>query len=173
MHTDLTSSDERNFGDLIWRAVALYPDKVAIEQGDQCVTYRELEERTQRVAGLLARLGVTAGTRVLLLFPNDFRFVECLLGTLRAGGVVVPANIRLGGEALKFIAAHSESEVMIVHADLLEHVESIRGAAPLLRHVLVAGGTYPETESYDDVVAATPPGFASVAIDPTRDVALQ
>jgi long-chain acyl-CoA synthetase len=173
MQTHLTITDERNFGDMIWRDVALYPDKVAIEQGDQCVTYRELEERTQRVAGLLARLGVTIGTRVLLLFPNDFRFIECLLGTLRAGGVVVPANIRLGGDALTFIAAHSESEVMIAHVDLLEHVESIRGAAPLLRHVLVAGSTYPGTESYDDLVAATPAGFTSVPVDPTRDVALQ
>jgi hypothetical protein len=32
------ATDARNFGDLIWRAVALYPDKVAIEQGAERVT---------------------------------------------------------------------------------------------------------------------------------------
>jgi acyl-CoA synthetase (AMP-forming)/AMP-acid ligase II len=169
----MQAADDRNFGDVIWRAAALYPDKIAIEQGDDCLTYRQLEERARRVAGVLSRLGVRQGARVLLLFPNDFRFVECLLGTLRAGGVVVTANIRLGGDALTFIAAHSEAEVMVVHADLREHVDPIRAQAPRLRHVLVAGGTHPNAASYDDLVAATPPGFASVPVEPERDVALQ
>ena len=79
------SFDPVNFGDLARRAALLYPGKVVMEQDDLQLTYGELERRTQQVAALLARLGIAPGERVLLLFANDYRFAEALLGTLRAG----------------------------------------------------------------------------------------
>jgi acyl-CoA synthetase (AMP-forming)/AMP-acid ligase II len=146
-----------SFGDLFRRAVKLYPDKPAVEQDDRRLTYAELEDRTKRAAGLLARLGVGRGAKVFLVFPNDYRFIECLFGTLRAGAVAVPANIRLGTETLAFIAAHSDAEVLIAHATLRDKVAAIRESAPALRHVLLAGGEDPTMEPYDEMIARTSP----------------
>lgn len=166
-------AEHNNFGDLFWRPVRLFPEKVAIEQGDLTVTYGELEERTQRLAGFLHRLGVGKGDRVLLMFPNDFRFIECLFGTLRTGAVAVPCNVKLGTDALAYVAAHSESVVLIAHADLREKAEAVRRQVPGLRHLLIVGEWAQGVQSYEALLAATPAGFATVDVDPERDVALQ
>lgn len=156
--------ERTNFGELFWRAVRLYPEKVAIEQGDLRLTYAELEERTQRVAALLTRLGISRDDKVLLLFPNDYRFAECLFGTLRTGAVAVPANIKLGVDTLAYIARHSDARLLIAHADLAEKAAAVRAAVPGLRGLVVGGEAAPE-ESYERLLAATPPGFATVAVD--------
>ena len=151
--------DPENFGELPWRGLRLHPDKVAIEQGDLVVTYAELEQRIQRTAAALAGLGIGKGDRVLLLFRNDHRFAECLLGVLRTGAVAVPANVKLGPDPLAYIAEHSESVAAIGHGELVEQV-------PPRRDTLVLDSTY------DESVAAAPAEFATVEVDPDRDEAL-
>ena len=105
----------KNFGELFWRPVMLYPDKVVIEQGEVSLTYAELEARTQQVAAALSRLGVGRDDKVMLLMTNDYRFVETLFGIIRIGAVAVPANIKLGNDNLIFIAEHSDSRILIAH----------------------------------------------------------
>ena len=160
-----------NFGDLFWRAVRLYPDKAAVEQGDRRLTYAQLEDRTQRVARLLSGLGVGRGTKVLLLFPNDYRLVECLFGTLRVGAVAVLTNIRLGTETLQFIAEHCDAHVLIAHASLADKAAAMREAAPALRHMLIVDGEEPEAGSYDEQLASTLPEFRTAAVD-AQDMAM-
>jgi acyl-CoA synthetase (AMP-forming)/AMP-acid ligase II len=155
-----------NFGDLFWKAAALTPEKVALEQGHRTVTYGELEERTQRAAGLLRRLGVGPGDKVFLLLPNDYRLPECFFGALRAGAVVVPANIRLGAETLVYIASHSDSVVMIAHAELREKAERVLAEVPAIRHALIMDGAMSGAEPYDERLAQSPPGFATIPADP-------
>lgn len=153
-----------NVGELIWRACALRPGEIALETpSDERLTYAQLEDRAQRVARML---DVAPGDRVLLFFPNDARFVECLLGTLRAGAVAVLANVRLGADALAYIADHCEAEVLIAHADLADKVEAVRRAAPRLRRILAVGGEIATADPYDAAVASTPPGFQTHAVDP-------
>jgi long-chain acyl-CoA synthetase len=161
-----------NFGDLFWKAAALSPDKIAIEQGDLTLTYGALEDRTQRAAGLLRRLGVGAGDKVFLMLPNDYRLPECFFGALRAGATVVPANIRLGAEALAYVAAHSEAGVMIAHGEVREKAEQVRADVATIRHTLMMDGRLPGAASYDDRLAESPAGFATAAADPNEPALL-
>ena len=160
-----------NFGEIFWRSVCLYPDKVAIEQGDLSLTYAQLEDRTQRFARVLANLGVRKGDKVLLLLPNDYRFAEILFGTLRTGAVAVPANIKLGLDALSYIADHSESTVLIGHADLLDKVAGIRERVPAIQHTILLDAALPGTLDYDIELANAAPGFATVPVE-LSDLAL-
>src|SRR3989442_10834005 len=141
--------ERNNFGELFWKAVKLYPDKVAIEHGDITLTYAHLEDRTARVAGLLSGLGVGRTDKALLMFPNDWRFPEGLFGPLRLGAVSVPANVKLGVEALTYIAQHPDSTVLIGHVDLKEKINAVRAGTPNLRHALLWGGELPATVSSD------------------------
>src|SRR2546428_555786 len=158
--------ERNNFGELFWKAVKLYPDKVAIEHGDITLTYAHLEDRTARVAGLLSGLGVGRTDKVLLMFPNDWRFPECLFGPLRLGAVSVPANVKLGVEALTYIAQHSDSTVLIGHVDLGEKINAVRAGAPNLRHVLIVGGEIPGTGSYDRLLESARPEAKMVEVEP-------
>lgn len=155
-----------NFGDLAADAALLRPASIAIEQEGVSLTYGQLEERTSRAASLFAGLGVGPGTSVLLLFPNDYRFVECLLGVLRAGGVAVPGNIKLGADTLSYLAEHSDATVLVVHEALAEKADHIVAGAPGLRHTLVVGGELPFGTSYDHALAAASSAFDTVPVEP-------
>jgi len=158
--------ERANFGELFWKAVALFPDKVAIEQGDVTLTYAQLEDRTARAAGLLRGLGVGRGDKVLLMFPNDWRFPECLFSPLRLGAVSVPANIKLGAEALTYIAQHSDATVLLGHADLKEKIRAVQAGSPNLRHIVVVGGEIPGAISYDRRLEAASPEAGTVQVGP-------
>ena len=105
-----------NLGYLFDSALALTPSKAAVLQGDTVLTFAELDARANRMANVLAGLGVGAGDRVALLFNNDFRFLETLFGAMRLGAVAVPLNIRMGDEALRYVAEDSEAAVLVASA---------------------------------------------------------
>jgi long-chain acyl-CoA synthetase len=92
-----------HLGYVIGEAVRLVPDRPALLQDDVVVTYDELDQRADRVAGWLISNGVRPRSRVALLWDNDFRYVEQFLGVMRAGAVAVPMNIRQSDEILAYV----------------------------------------------------------------------
>jgi acyl-CoA synthetase (AMP-forming)/AMP-acid ligase II len=153
-----------NFGELFWRAAQLTPDRTAVAQADESWTYGEIEARTRRAARLLSDLGVGRGDKVLLLFPNDYRFIECLWGALRLGAVAVPANVRAGVDTLRYIANHCDATVLIAHESLAPLASAAQEAAPAIRHALIA--TDDGRGSYDQALAAVAPRFETERVTP-------
>lgn len=94
-----------HLGYLTSDAVRLYPDRPALLQGSDVISYAGLDERADRVAGWLAGRPVAPGRRVALLWRNDIRYVEALLGIMRAGAVAVPLNTRQNDETLGYVLA--------------------------------------------------------------------
>lgn len=74
-------------------AVADHPDSPAVIFGDQAISYRELDERANRVANLLVSRGIGAGDRVALTCPNVPYFVEIFWGVAKVGAELVPIDI--------------------------------------------------------------------------------
>ncbi|HZE48404.1 MAG TPA: AMP-binding protein, partial [Jatrophihabitantaceae bacterium] len=81
-----------NLAESLARTAAAHPDRVAIRLGEDTLTYRDLDEQSSRVAGLLARRGIGPGTPVGVMLPNVPEFVPVYYGVLRAGAMVVPMN---------------------------------------------------------------------------------
>ncbi len=80
-------------------SAAKYPDKVAIHFkpshlgiAKSALTYRELNDLSDRMAAGLAALGVKKGDRVAIFMPNIPQFIITFYGILKAGGVVVASN---------------------------------------------------------------------------------
>src|SRR5262245_34945630 len=97
----------RNLGFFFDHSVQRFPDKVAIIDlhggRERTSTYRQLDARMDRVAAMLARLGVKAGERVAMLVGNRTEFVEFFFGAMRAGVIPLPLNIRLAADTLEYI----------------------------------------------------------------------
>jgi long-chain acyl-CoA synthetase len=83
-------------------ATDMYPDRAAVRLDELVLTYEELDERSARVAGLLAARGVTPGDRVGLMLPNLPQFPMLYYGVLRAGAVVVPMNPLLKAREVEY-----------------------------------------------------------------------
>ncbi|MER6163827.1 class I adenylate-forming enzyme family protein [Streptomyces violaceorubidus] len=74
------------------RAAAEAPDRVFLAYFDGRLTYREVDELSDSVAGYLAARGLERGDRVAVLLQNSPHFVLAVLGAWKAGAVVVPVN---------------------------------------------------------------------------------
>ena len=90
------------------------PDAVAQIEEDRRVTWRELLERRNKVAGALAKLGVGRGEHVIVYAPNS---LECLLAsaaTRAVNAVPVPMNHRLVAEEVRYILENSDAVAAFV-----------------------------------------------------------
>lgn len=74
------------------RAVAEAPERPFLAYFDGRLSYREVDELSDSVAGHLAARGLEPGDRVAVLLQNSPHFVIALLGAWKAGAVVVPVN---------------------------------------------------------------------------------
>src|SRR3954471_19895499 len=130
----------RNLGFFFDQSLARVPDKVAIIDlfggKERRATYRQLDERMNGVAGMLARLGVAPGERVAMLIGNRTEFIEFFFGSMRAGAIPLPLNTRLAAGTLEHIIADAACVLAIV--DPASHREAAALAARLpLRHRLL------------------------------------
>jgi len=90
----------------------MYPKRAAVQLDDLVLTYDELDERSARVAGLLAARGVEAGDRVGLMLPNVPQFPMLYYGVLRAGAVVVPMNPLLKAREIEYYLGDSGAKLV-------------------------------------------------------------
>ena len=146
-----------NLGYLFDSALALTPSKAAVLQGDTVLTFAELDARANRMANVLAGLGVGAWDRVALLFNNDFRFLETLFGAMRLGAVAVPLNIRMGDEALRYVAEDSEAHVLVASAALAERGRALASRIPAIKELIADGPAAEDVLAYEPALASASP----------------
>ncbi|MDB1086971.1 amino acid adenylation domain-containing protein [Streptomyces sp. ACA25] len=78
--------------ELFTRQAELTPEAVAVVSGDSSVSYRELDERSSRLAVALRHRGVGPETVVAVALPRSVDLVVALLGVVRAGGAYLPID---------------------------------------------------------------------------------
>jgi acyl-CoA synthetase (AMP-forming)/AMP-acid ligase II len=86
---------ELNPVDFLSRAAYLYPEKPAVVDGGRRYSYRELAQRSWRLANALRSAGLRKGDRVGTLLFNSAPMLEAHFGVPAAGGVLVAINNRL------------------------------------------------------------------------------
>ena len=95
-------------------AVENYPDQEAlVEVGGERLTYRQLWDRSARVAGGLREAGVQRGDRVANLLPAGVGWVLGFLGAQLAGAVAVPVNIRFAQPEIDYVLSDSGAKCVL------------------------------------------------------------
>src|SRR5947209_3796048 len=103
----------------------VFPDKVAVVHGDRRCSYRQLEERVDRLASALRARGLRKHDRVAFLSPNAPALLEAHFGVPAAGGILVAINTRLSSEEIAYILSHSGSRYLFVDAELAPVLEPV------------------------------------------------
>jgi len=115
---------ELNPVDFLYRAAYLYPDKVAVAAGKRRYTYRELAERSWRLANALRSAGLAKGDRVAALLFNSPAMLEAHFGVPAAGGILVAVNNRLSGPEIGYILRHSGAKYLLLDTGLAAVAEA-------------------------------------------------
>ena len=98
------------------------PESIAVVFGEQRLTYRELNERANRVARHLRKLGVGPESRVGICLERSTEMLVGLLGILKAGGAYVPIDTSYPPERVAFLLEDARVEVLVTHSNLLSEV---------------------------------------------------
>ncbi len=118
---------ELNPVDFLERAAYIYPDKTAVVHGKRRYSYRELAERSWRLANALRSAGLVKGERVAALLFNSSAMLEAHFGVPAAGGILVAVNNRLSAAEVGYILRHSAARYLLLDAAL----EALAGSADL------------------------------------------
>src|SRR5581483_372471 len=115
---------ELNPVDFLDRAAYVYPEKTAMVDGERRYSYRELAERSWRLANALRSAGLSKGDRVATLLFNSAPMLEAHFGVPAAGGILVAINNRLAGAEVEYILEHSGARFLLLDAELQPLVAS-------------------------------------------------
>ena len=100
-------------------------------------TYGDFAERTMRLAGALAALGVRRGDRVATFAWNSHRHLELYWATPLSGAVLHTLNIRLSPLDLTYIVNHAGDSVIFADASLWPVLAAIRDKLPTVRQIVI------------------------------------
>ncbi|KXG10667.1 Long-chain-fatty-acid--CoA ligase [Anoxybacillus sp. P3H1B] len=129
-----------NIATMLERAEALFPKKQVISRMKSGIvrhTYREIGERTRRLASALKQLGVEIGDRVGTLAWNHHRHLEAYFAIPGIGAVLHTINIRLSPEHIAYIINHANDRVLLIDEDFLPVIENIKNEIPNVQAFIV------------------------------------
>lgn len=135
-------------------------DKVAIECGDERVTYRQVAERVNRFASALGARGIQPEQRIALVLQDTPAFAYAFFGAIKAGCVPVPLNTLWRAKDYLHALTDSAARVLVISEALLREFDAIdRARLPALEHVMVVGAPRPGALNFDGVLADASPSF--------------
>ena len=112
--------------------------KTSIIFYDTPISYEELKNEIERVAGFLQRsLGVKKGDRVILYMQNSPQWIIAFYGILRANAIVVPVNPMNITDELRYYVQDSGAAFAFVAKDIYEQIEPLVRSGEI-KHVIVA-----------------------------------
>jgi long-chain acyl-CoA synthetase len=125
-----------DLGLLLPRAAALHGPRTALITGAMSLTYRELDELSERVAGGLSEIGVRPGDRVSLYSLNRWEWIVAYHAALRVRAVVNPINVMLTKEEVAFVLADCEAAAIFTSGDKADALAEMTRDIPSLRSVI-------------------------------------
>ncbi|WP_219620113.1 acyl-CoA synthetase [Bacillus sp. T33-2] len=144
-----------------------FKNKTALVYNDVRLTYRQLNNRVNRLANALSSLGIGQGDRVNALLLNTNELMESMFACAKIRAIFVPINTRLGFEELEYIVNDSGGTAFLFDERLKSVASGLQERVSRIQHYVQVGAT-PEAdfELYESLIARFP------ADEPAYDVSL-
>ncbi|MCP4397087.1 MAG: long-chain fatty acid--CoA ligase [bacterium] len=124
-------------GKMLEDSAQRYPRKCAIKFQKQKISFSELNETANRVAGGLLALGLSKGDRVGIFSDNCPEYIISYFATLKFGGIVVPVNSFLTGNEVKFIVDNCGIKVLMTSKKFLRTLQPVLDQMESIKRVIV------------------------------------
>ncbi|WP_281887483.1 non-ribosomal peptide synthetase [Paenibacillus sp. YYML68] len=105
------------------------PDQVAVLFEDEQLTYRELNERANRLARTLRAEGVKPDQKVVLVAERSMEMMVAIFAILKAGGAYVPVDPEYPEDRIAYMLEDSAAGLLLTQSHLRERVAGLEGAS--------------------------------------------
>ncbi len=138
--------EETTFLSLFAAQVQQQPDALALECEGETLTYKELDDKSNFLAGVLKEKGIGRERIVGLMLERSIGMVTSILGILKAGGAYLPIDVDYPQERKSYLLQDSGADLLLTTKDLtgddtyttptllLEEIEKIEGEIVAIEH---------------------------------------
>lgn len=144
-----------------------HPDKPALILADDEITvsYRQLDERSNRAARAFRAWGLRPGDCVAVVLGNEEHFFDFFWAAMRSGLYFTPVNWHLATDEIDYIVDNSDAKVLVASAAFADRVAPVAERASKLVRRLAVGGEIP---GFEPMEAALEP-FPATRLEDERE----
>jgi 3-oxocholest-4-en-26-oate---CoA ligase len=156
-----------NFADLFELAADKVPDRTALVDTRRRLTYRELDERSTRLANTFLADGIKAGDHVGIYGTNCIEWVEAMFALYKMRAVPINVNFRYVEEELRYLFDNADLVGLVYQREYGPIISKTRDAEPKLQHFYRI--EWDGSDADDSALEPTEFEAAVAAGSPTRD----
>ncbi len=153
---------QENFATVLETVADVRADHTAVTHGGRSVTWRQLDDRSSRLAGFLAGRGIGADARVAIALHNGIEYLESVFAVLKLRAIPVNVNYRYQPDEMRHLFDDAQVSAVIFDASLAERVAAAQAGpptgAPTVHTLVQVGDAAAPRET--PVSAYKPPGTA-------------
>ena len=152
---------EFNLADMLEGVVDAVPDREALYAEGRRLTFRELDERANRLAHHFQAAGLQPGDHVGCHMMNGTEYLETMIALFKIRAVPINVNFRYVQEELLYLYNDARLKGVVFDSEFADRVAQVIDRVPTMRHLIAVGPTegvqLPEgTALYEEALAAQP-----------------
>lgn len=153
--------------DLFKRNGKIYKNRTAIQTESQRITFGELFDQVNILAGSLNRKGIKKGDRIAALAKNYPQYLTLMGGIAALGAIMVPINFRLSADEVGYNLTNTEPVMIFVDPDFEKTISDLRPICPSLKDCVTFGPGGGGYTPFDSLLKGQPvPAIALSGDDP-------
>ena len=150
------------------------PDKIAAVEvaTERTFTYKEFNERTNRLANGLMGLGLAKGDHIAHWIPNCIEMCDITFAAAKNGVVFATVNPGYVAREAEYLIDHWDAEALILDVDMIGKVQEIQAKLPKVKHFIVTGPkdkTPVDMINYDELLANSSPEEPQIPMSETDE----
>lgn len=154
-----------NVSEFLDLTAEIVPNRPATLFEGRTRSFAELRDRSARIAGALASLGIGKGERVAVLDVNSDDYIAAFFASSRLGAVFVPLNFRAKADELTFMLNDSGAKALLVGPAYRDLVASLRSGLTEVAQAVSLGEHHAGWPSLDELIDATRRGGDASSVD--------
>ncbi|MFZ5572735.1 MAG: long-chain-fatty-acid--CoA ligase [Thermodesulfobacteriota bacterium] len=155
-------------GDIPRKSALLFPDREAVVFETTRLTYRQFNQRVNRLANALAKLGFRNEDRLTILAENTHKYLEVYFAAAKLGLSVTPLNFRLSDAELIHIARDSEAVCFFVGEGYENRVASFSGELQRIHAWISLENDSGDFMDYETLLRCAPDSELEIQVDEDR-----
>jgi len=155
-------SHPSTLGQLPERAARLFGNRTALHTTSGSFDFAEIDRRTTAFAVGLRSIDIRPGDRVVLQLPNGVDWIVAYYAIARIGATVVPANILLVSDEIRFMANDCQAVAVIAPGDRIDALRASPAPSTVTQYIGVGPGCPPRCVRFSDLGSTTADGHPAV-----------